>query len=174
MAKRYCPDPENAPRAGGKVIITCSNNVQTSKKEKKLLGEDTDTGREERRTGVVVDGDEETKVAEHKPDFGRKQFKALSKIWLARLLFFVLDVVVRGRWQGGRKIKVRCTQEKRHDTYQKPHRTPTEPTGISLPSQTPLLAPSHPPSSTLTHNRSCAQWASVSPACHYVPKTRIC
>ena len=87
MAKRYCPDPENTPRAGEKVIITRSNNVQTSKKEKKLLGEDTDTGREERRTGVVLDGDEETKVAEHKLDFGRKQLKALFKNPVSKAFF---------------------------------------------------------------------------------------
>ena len=45
-----------------------------------LLGEDADTGREERQTVVIVDGDEETKVAEHKLDFVPKLFQVLFRI----------------------------------------------------------------------------------------------
>lgn len=63
---RYrCADPRNAPRAGGTVVIMRSNSVSASK-GKKYLVEGADTGREERRTVGIVDGDEETKVAEHK------------------------------------------------------------------------------------------------------------
>ena len=51
------------------------------------LGNDTDTRREEGRSGVVIDGDEGTKVAGDKLYIMRKQLKALFKNPVRKAVF---------------------------------------------------------------------------------------
>ena len=129
------------------------------------LGNNTDTGREEGRSGVVIDGDEGTKVAGDKLYIMRKRLKALFKN-PARKAVFRPRRGIPWVLAGGKKDQSPLHARKGQDTHQKPHTPPTEPTGISLHSQT-LQAPPHPPSSARTHNRPS------SPACHCVPKTSV-
>ena len=110
-------------------MITRPNNVWVS--GGRALGEDTDTGTEERRTGFVADGDEETKVKERKTDFVRKKFKVLFRKTVRKTVF-VLGVVFRGRWEGERSKSV--ARERRDKVHTRSLiRLPLSPPEISRP-----------------------------------------
>jgi len=78
VARHCCADLTNATKVGGEVVDTRSNGVRASKR-KQAFGKDAEMGREEGRTVVIVDGDEESKVTEHKLHLVRKQLKVVFK-----------------------------------------------------------------------------------------------
>ena len=74
-AKRRCADSARAARGGEKVVMTCSNKL----KKKFRVRLPMSRREEERQTIVIVEGDEETIVPQHKLDSVREQLQDLFK-----------------------------------------------------------------------------------------------